>query len=182
MRAIKMIGRILNWLLTVLLAIVLACNLYAVGVRYITGTPQPAVFGWSWAVVISGSMEPEIGIDALIIVHEEDSYAVGDVITYENGNSVVTHRIIAQAPEGYITKGDANNTEDQFPVAHSAVVGKVACVVPKVGLLIGYLKTPLGMTCLVLIGFLLIEIPYLVNKRKEEEVAEDAPTHPTGNE
>ena len=174
MRTLKTLVRVLNGLLTALLALLLLCNLYTIAARHITGSPQPAVFGWSWAVVISGSMEPEISVHDLVIVHEEDSYAIGDVITYEYENAVVTHHIIADTPEGYITKGEANNTEDRFPVARSAVVGKVAFVLPRIGLVIEFLKTPLGMTCLVLIGFLLIEIPYLLDKRREEkEVAEN---------
>lgn len=169
MRAIKWIGRILSWLITALLAIILICNLYTIGVRHFTGAPQPAVFGWSWAVVISGSMEPEIMVNDMVVVHEEDTYAVGDIITYESGDSVVTHRIIAETAEGYTTKGDHNNTEDMYPVPKSSVIGTVSYVVPGVGLFIQYLRTPLGMTCMVLIGFLLIEIPYLLDNRKNEK-------------
>lgn len=169
MRVLKIIGRILNGLFTALLAFVLLCNLYTIAARHITGSPQPAVFGWSWAVVISGSMSPEIEVNDLVVVHAEETYSVGDVITYENGDSVVTHRIVDETIDGFITKGDANNTEDMFPVPASAVVGKVACVLSGVGLYIGYLKTPLGMLCMLLIGFLLIEIPYLLDKRKNEE-------------
>ena len=169
MNFIKLIGRIFSWLITVLLSIILICNLYTIGVRYFTGSPQPAVFGWSWAIVISGSMEPEILVNDLVIVHEEDSYSVGDVITYESGDSVVTHRIISESAEGYITKGDANNTEDLHPVSKHSVVGKVAGVIPGVGLFIQYLRTPLGMLGIILIGFLLIEVPYLLDRYKLEK-------------
>lgn len=169
MYLIKIIGRVLSWLITALLAIILICNLYTIGARYFTGDPQPSVFGWSWAVVISGSMEPEIRVNDMVVVHEEDSYFVGDIITYESGESVVTHRIIAENAESYTTKGDHNNTEDMFPVPKDSVIGRVAYVVPGIGLFIQYLRTPLGMTCMVLIGFLLIEIPYLLDKRKNEK-------------
>lgn len=169
MRRINWLGRIVSWLITALLAVLLTCNLYTIGVRCFTGAPQPAVFGWSWAVVISGSMEPEIQVNDMVIVHEEASYAVGDIITYESGDSVVTHRIVGETAEGYITKGDANNTEDMYPVPQTAVIGKVVRVIPEIGLVIQYLKTPLGMTCMVLLGFLLIEIPYLLDRRKNEK-------------
>lgn len=169
MRAVKVAGRVFSQMLTVILAVMLLANLYAIGARYFTDNPQPTVFGWSWAVVISGSMEPEIGVNDLVVVHEEDSYAVGDVITYRSGSSVVTHRIIDQTEQGFTTKGDSNNTEDSQPVSLNAVIGKVAYVIPNVGLYIAYLRTPLGMTCLVLIGILLIEIPYLVDKFREEK-------------
>ena len=169
MSALKTIGRVFSILLTVLLALILIANLYTIGVRHFAGEPQPAVFGWSWAVVISGSMEPEIQVNDLVIVHEEESYKVGDVITYENGSSVVTHRIVAETEQGFTTKGDYNNAEDMYPVPVSSVVGRVVSVIPGVGTLIEYLRSPLGMTCMVLIGFLLIEIPYLLDKRREDK-------------
>ena len=169
MAVIKTAGRVLSAVLTVLLALLLIANLYTIAVRSITGKPQPAVFGWSWAVVISGSMEPEISVNDLIVVREQDSYHVGDIITYESGSSVVTHRIVAETEQGFTTKGDSNNTEDPKSVPHGAVVGRVVYVIPGIGLLIEYLRTPLGMTCMVLIGFLLIEIPYLRDRRKNEK-------------
>lgn len=169
MRLIKGIGRVASWLVTALLAVIVLCNLYTIGVRYITGVPQPAVFGWSWAVVISGSMEPEIRLDDMVIVHRQETYTVGDVITYESGNAVVTHRIIAETADGYTTKGDANNTADDHPVSKDAVLGKVVGVIPGIGLLIQYMRSPLGMTCMVLIGFLLIEMPYLLEKRNHRK-------------
>lgn len=162
---IKKIGNILNAVLTGLLAVILAVNLYTIAARYITGTPQPAVFGWSWAVIISGSMEPEILVDDLIVVHEEPAYAVGDVITYESGRSVITHRIIEETPEGFITKGDNNNTQDREAVPQDAVVGKVRWVIPGVGRYIEFMRSPLGMLCLVLLGAGLIEVPYLLRKK-----------------
>ena len=166
---LRTVGRVCSIVVTVVLVLLLVCNLYTIAARWLTDDPQPDVFGWSWAVVISGSMEPEIRVNDLVIVHEEDSYAVGDIITYENGSSVVTHRIIAETEQGFITKGDYNNTEDLYPVPVSSVVGKVVRVVPGVGTLIEYLRSPLGMVCLVLVGFLLIEIPYLLDKHREEK-------------
>lgn len=169
MRIIQLLGKLLSRLLTALLAIILLCNLYTIAARHFTGALQPDVFGWSWAVVISGSMEPEIKVNDLVIVHEEESYTVGDIIAYESGSSVVTHRIVAESEMGYTTQGDFNNAADSRPVPKAAVVGRVVHVVPKVGLLLEYLRTPLGMTCMVLVGFLLIEIPYITDKYRKEQ-------------
>ena len=169
MYLINRIGRVFHWLITALLAFLLICNLYTIGARYLTGHPQPTVFGWTWAVVLSGSMEPEIQVNDIVVAHKEESYNVGDIVTYTSRDSIVTHRIVAEDSDYYTTKGDQNNTEDTHPVPKSSVIGKVTYVIPGVGLFIQYLRTPLGMTCLVLIGLLLIEIPYLLDKRKNEE-------------
>lgn len=164
MSMIKTAGRVLNALLCTVLALLLFANLYTMAARAITRRPQPDIFGWSWAVVVSGSMEPEISVNDLIIVHEQDEYAVGDIVTYENGDSVVTHRIVEHRGDSFITRGDANNTNDLYPVSREAVVGKVLDTIPRAGLFIQYLRTPLGMCCMVLIGLLLIEIPWLLQK------------------
>ena len=153
--------------ITALLAVILACNVYTLAVRQFTDTLQPAVFGWSTAVVISGSMSGAIEVDDMVVIHEQPSYAVGDVITFENGNVLVTHRVIAMAGEEYVTKGDANNSPDTYPVAPEQVVGKVVLVIPRVGRAITALRSPLGMTVMLFVGLGLIAAPYY-ERRKED--------------
>ncbi len=164
MRVMKVIGRVLSITLTAILALFLVCNLYTAMVRSNTGDPQPDIFGWSWSVVITGSMEPNIHVDDLIFVHEQDRYAVNDVITYrsDTGRSVVTHRIIEITDDGYLTQGDANNTDDFYPVPATRVVGKVVGGIPFVGRLVSFLQTPIGLLVVLAVGFLLIELPNLI--------------------
>lgn len=164
MKPIKILWKILQGVLLVLLAAILLCNLYVIGARAVLHEDNPTVFGFSWAVILSGSMEPEISLDDIIVNKAQDSYQVGDVITFENGSSLTTHRIVGVSEKGFITKGDANNTEDTAPVPQEQILGRVIFSVPKVGLVLGNLKTPLGMLCLVLLCFCLIEIPYLLEK------------------
>ena len=45
----------------------------------------------------------------------------------------------------YATKGDANDSADNFSVPSSAVVGKVVAVLPNVGKAVGFLQSPLGL-------------------------------------
>ena len=169
MSRIKTVGKLLCWLLNILLVLLLCCNVYTIIMRQTKGVLQPDVLGWSCAVVVSGSMAPEISVNDLVLVREQESYYPGDVISFESGSSVVTHRVLQQVPGGYVTQGDANNTPDLEPVLKEKVIGKVCFVVPQIGLLIHYLQSPLGMTCLVLIGFLIIEIPYLIEKDRKEK-------------
>ena len=169
MRGLKLAGRIVSLALTVVLAVLLACNLYLIAARAITGDPQPTVFGYSSAVVVSGSMSGAIEINDMVICHREKSYAPGDVITFESGSSVVTHRIVKETEDGFVTKGDANNTADLEPVLPEQVIGRVVLVVPQIGQLIAFLKTPLGMTCLVLLGIVLIAFPTLTERVREKK-------------
>ena len=165
---IRKFFRLLGWVATALVALLLACNLYIIGARLIGGTDHPTLFGWSWAVVISGSMEDAIGVNDMVVIHAQEDYAVNDVITFRSAGSIVTHRIIGETPDSYTTKGDTNNTADLTPTSKSDVIGKVVLVIPGIGRLIEFLRTPLGMLCLVAAGFALIEIPYLIQSKSTE--------------
>ena len=151
--------RVFSAVITAVLALLLAANVYVIAARAVTGEPQPTVFGFSAAVVVTGSMSPAIEPGDLVVCCRSEDYAVGDVITFRSGASLVTHRIVGDTPDGFTTKGDANNVADADPVPRGAVVGKVVFTVPKLGIFIEKLRTPLGMTVLVLIGFALIELP-----------------------
>ncbi len=75
-------------------------------------------------VVSTGSMEDNIHIGDYILIYTKDDYKVGDVVTFRNGNYLVTHRIIRKDNNNYITKGDANNMEDE-EIFKKDIVGKV---------------------------------------------------------
>lgn len=130
------------------LLLILAANCYMMFARLVLHEQQPDVLGYSTAVVISGSMSGSIEINDVIIIHAEDTYTTGDVITFYSGNSLVTHRIVGETERGFITKGDANNAADLYPVLITDVVGKVVLVLPGIGVIIEALRTPLGMTVL----------------------------------
>lgn len=167
MQEIKIAVRVISFALITVLVLLLACNLYFIAARAITGE-HSALLGYSTAIVISGSMSPAIEVDDMVIIHREDVYSRGDIITYKDGKSLVTHRIDEITQDGYITKGDANNTTDGT-ISPDSVVGRVVTVIPKIGKLIFFLRTPLGMCGMVLIGFLLIEYPALLNRIKAKK-------------
>lgn len=74
----------------------------------------------------SGSMMPEIKIGEVIVLWKSKEYEEKDIITYkENSSYFVTHRIIKVTQNGYITKGDFNNTEDETIVKQEQIQGKV---------------------------------------------------------
>jgi signal peptidase len=124
------------------------------------------VFGLTVGTVTSGSMEPTLTTDdAFVLIDGEPT--VGEVITFRqstaDGSRLVTHRVVRETPDGYVTKGDANPTTDQAagadPVAQADVVGVVPefggapLVVPYAGLLLGWIPgLRLPLLALVLLG------------------------------
>lgn len=155
-------GKIIQIIIILSLAWLLGCNLYLIMMHHVMGAENPTIFGYSTAVVASGSMEPALSVDDLIINHAQNHYAKGDIITFQNGNSLTTHRIVAITEEGYVTKGDANNAADLDVVSEDAVVGRVVMMIPYLGNILFILKTPLGMTLLIFAGLLIIELPFFL--------------------
>lgn len=79
-------------------------------------------FGFGVSLVLSGSMEPEITVDDLVFVKKNDSYQVGDIVLFNNGNDNVIHRIVKINGDIITTKGDANNTNDK-PFSKDNILG-----------------------------------------------------------
>ena len=75
-------------------------------------------------LVKTGSMEDGIHVGDYILIYKKDKYNIGDVVTYEKNGYHVTHRIIKKNGNKVVTKGDANNIEDD-EINVKSIVGKV---------------------------------------------------------
>lgn len=162
----KMLKTVLRLVLVALVAAVIGVNIYSLNVSLISGDSVPMPFGVGAAVIVSGSMEPELSVGDLIIVKEQDAYDVGDVIVYRDGRMSVTHRIVAMNEDTVTTKGDANNTNDE-PIAYGQIKGEVVAAIPLVGYLIDAVKTPLGTLCILALAVLLLERSFRIDKQKD---------------
>jgi len=152
-------------ILVVLLGIILIGNLYLLTMQLVFKQELPTIFGFGQVIVISGSMEPTISAGDLLIIREQSQYQVDDIVTYEWGNSLCTHRIVSIEGDQMITKGDANNTTDE-PTPIALINGKVVFSIPGFGNFILFLKTPFGLLLIALTAIALVEVPNLLNKRK----------------
>ncbi len=168
MQKLKLVCRIISITITVLLAVLLVSNIYTICMRTFTDEENPRFFGFSSAVIISGSMSGTIEVNDLVICCEQNDYGKGDIITFEDGGSLVTHRIVGESDSGFITQGDANNTPDRKPVAEGSILGKVVLTVPKIGLFIEFIRTPFGLMCITFAGLLILAAPSLIACRKED--------------
>lgn len=115
-------------------------------------------FGWRTEVVISGSMEPAIQTGSVVIVRPVDLSVIqqGDIVMFSSldKKGLTTHRVVKIEHETglwFITKGDANNNPDITPVLPDQIVGIVTFNIPYLGLLAGFIKTPLGFILFFLI-------------------------------
>ncbi len=167
MKVLKIIGKVFEYTLLAIMVTLVILNVYLIVNQKITGKKQSTIFGIASAVVKTGSMVPTLNPNDYIILKAENKYNVDDIIMFEDGNSLTTHRIIEITTEGYKTKGDANNTPDMNIVGQDKVVGKVVFKLAKVGIVINYFKTLEGIITLVLIIATLVTFEIFLSKRKQ---------------
>jgi len=160
-RVFKVIGNLLIGL------IILACLPVAV----------PKLLGIQTYNVISGSMEPSISVGSIVYVKnaEFNELAEGDVIAFESGASVVTHRITSIDSQSKLitTKGDANDTEDFVPVAYVNVIGRVVAHVPFLGYLASWLSEITGKVIAVMLLIIGLLLSNAGDKSQDKEKAEN---------
>jgi signal peptidase len=176
----KKILRIATLALTVVLTLIVIFNVVAFIKRAVSNEPLPTVCGFATAIVLTGSMEPNISAGDMIIIHEQDDYNERQVIVYMSGTTAVTHRIISkgideQGKTFYVTQGDANNVDDG-EIPSEAVVGRVILTLPGIGNLQKLLQTPQGFLILTLIVAALIVLPDAVEKIKDKLSKDAAPS------
>lgn len=155
----KKLFHLLNRIIQVILVFLIGCQFYLFVVKKITGNIQPTVFGFSNAIVISGSMHDTIEVNDMVLTHSQKEYQIDDIITFKKNDYLVTHRIVDIRGDAFITQGDANNSVDEDVVVKEEIVGKVIMIIPYVGYVIGFLQTPLGMLCCLLLFVLLLCLP-----------------------
>lgn len=163
---------VVRTLLLVLCGTVLGINVYMLNANKVVGNPLPMPFGYGVAVVLSGSMEPAMSTNDLVIVRENYDYEVGDIVVYQKAHELIMHRVISIDGDTVITQGDANNTADAA-IDISAIKGEAIGAVPMLGALILFLKKPVGMLILFALAFSLMELSYRREKQETEEDLEE---------
>lgn len=107
--------------------------IYVCYARYVKEEPVIKIGGYGMLIVITGSMDPAIEEEELIIIKECKEYALGDIVTYTDiyGN-LITHRILHIDNQNFVAKGDSNSIADESwdvrniqgkVVFHSKVLG-----------------------------------------------------------
>ena len=114
---------------------------------------------FGYAVVVSGSMEPNIHVNDVLVYqkHRQADYHPGDVILYIRGEGtedemLISHRIVSIDGDTLVTKGDANMASDA-PIQFSQVVGRVAIRIPYIGRTVRFVRTVPG---LIIAGLLIV--------------------------
>lgn len=111
----------------------------------------PRFLGYEVYEVVTGSMEPAIPVGSVIYVSPVESpktIEAGEVIAFTDDGSVIVHRVVDNyyVQGEFVTKGDANPTQDFDKVPYSALVGRVERHFPMVGHLMSLYSSTVGKT------------------------------------
>lgn len=162
---------VLRIILFVCISVVLGIGIYSFNAQSVTGNAMPMPFGMGMGVVMSDSMEPELHKDDFILVAKRDAYEVGEVVVYQDRRLLVVHEIVCIDGDMVITKGTANDCEDE-PIDMSAIKGEVVWSVKGAGKVIRWIKSPVVTISILGIAFWLLIKSYATEKSPTDEVQE----------
>ena len=127
---------IIKWIVnifTCILFLVLILVIYGKITVMFTEKNYPNYFGYTFFEVASGSMEPTLYVNDVILVKiTKDNLKKDDIIAFEQGNAIITHRIVFIDGDTLTVKGDNNNTIDT-PIKIDSVIGKSIKTYSKLG-------------------------------------------------
>jgi len=162
-QAIKVIVNILTCILLMVLVLVIYGK-----VAMTFNNTFPNYFGYTFFEVASGSMEPTLQIDDVILVKiTKENLAKGDIIAFVSDNTVITHRIIYMEGDTLTVKGDNNNIVDK-PITTNQVIGKIIKVFPKLGIWKKVVTEP-KILLAIFITLLVFDFALSFNKENEKE-------------
>lgn len=111
----------------IIFILIILISVTIISIKFCLKDSQP--FGVTILRVSSNSMVPKFKKGDFIVIKKQEKYNVGDIITFEvieeNSKYYITHRIVEKNENGFITKGDANNKNDNYKVYENAIKGKV---------------------------------------------------------
>ncbi|MFC1860571.1 signal peptidase I [Chloroflexota bacterium] len=105
--------------------------------------------GYNMYIVRSESMKPAVNMGDLIITgpantQTNQTIEPGTIITYEHADELVTHRVQSIDNETLVTKGDAVEDADPWPVKISNIKGIYLFKIPYVGYVTSFIQTKFG--------------------------------------
>ena len=134
MSHLKKITRIVVNVFTCLLLFILVLVVYGKLVITFGENKYPNYFGYTFFEVASGSMEPALHINDVILVKiTNENLKTGDIIAFNSEKAIITHRILFMDGDIITVKGDNNDVVDK-PITRIQVIGKVIKVFPEMGI------------------------------------------------
>ena len=140
----KVVKKICRWIFDIIIlaiALIMAYNHIQINIK---GNTYTTMLGYSAFEVATGSMSNTIEIGDVILVkliEPNETLSENEIVVFTQDTTLVTHRIIKINGDQIITKGDANNTQDD-PISRGQIIGKVVKIIPDVKMWKEIILTP----------------------------------------
>lgn len=167
-KKIRLIARIFLYFV---MSLVIGVAVYLFNAKVLLGNTLPMPFDYGVGVVITGSMEPQISVDDVILVKKTYNYEIGDIVVYQIRDILIVHKIISIDGEYVVTKGIANDASDE-KVAISDLKGKVIKVYEGRGEMITFIQSPFGVILIISIVLLLLVLVIESEKKEKQKEIE----------
>lgn len=138
---------------------------------YLLITVGPRLLGYQINVVLSNSMEPVYTTGELLLVRPiaASDVEINDIISFKGSgasDNVITHRVVGidEDMQVFITKGDANDSNDSNPVTFNRLNGIVEVNIPYLGYVYGVIQTTATKVILVGLGLIYIMTNLIIKK------------------
>ncbi|MDR1567084.1 MAG: signal peptidase I [Streptococcaceae bacterium] len=182
----RFFGKFTNFLSVVLLIIlipILAVNLLFIYQREVEKEKIPNVLSYAPLIVRTDSMhgkhkdsfdKGDVIITKILAKKDRSKLKVGDVVTFLDKTTVVSHRIAKIDSENRIyTQGDMNNSLDQGFLTAKDVRAVYQSKVKRLGYKLLWLHSPAGTFICVILPLFIIMIFFSNRTKKEEPESED---------
>ena len=162
--------KIFNILIFLIIVPILIYNITII-IKYIQNPKEtPDFLGFKTYEIVSRSMEDTINKNDIIVVKKVDKNEINknDIISFDNGNEIITHRIVEieniNGQTLYTTKGDNNRFEDDEKISFEQIEGKYVFKLSKLGYLMNFLKNRYFLIILFII--LIFCFIHIINVKK----------------
>lgn len=132
------------------------------------------IFNYQLYVDVTNSMVPNLNVNDIIVVKRccEKDIEVGDIVTFREKDSTITHRIVEVVSDNgknkYKTKGDNNKSEDDRLITYEEIEGVFVHKIPYLGF---FITDKVSFILLIFLILLLTYFPYhKLNFVKKEEI------------
>ncbi|MBQ8566664.1 MAG: signal peptidase I [Clostridia bacterium] len=161
---------IVRIILFVLISVLLGGGIYTINASNVGNNQMPMPFGLGLGVVMSGSMEPVLSINDVILVKSQDEYHLGEIVVYQANGELIVHEIIKIDGEEITTQGRVTGSPDD-PISIKDVKGKVILTLGGLGIVVKIIKMPVITIALLLLSVWLLLKSYA---KENEEVNKKA--------
>ena len=164
----KITGKIAEAVLNIFLVIAIILAIIAICYSFQTKVLKKNyanILGYTAFEVVTGSMANTINVGDIVLVKITKAVSENDIIVYESEDGIITHRLISIKDNAFITKGDANNQEDE-PIQEEQIIGKVINIMTGITIWRKVLFTPEVMV-LIFVSISLVGITINIGNKED---------------